>query len=202
VVNDLARLHPEQFAPNRTAEDVRNYLRQNGVGIDCAGSVQLALLHLKGLSPGQGPKLGLRARLDEDLTRLPGDKFRSLSDPRSFRPGDLIIMDPPPNDKFGHTVIVTERTTGPITPAEAAILSRDFPGLAAPGNDVVRIGVASSFGWDGPQERTWIFDPSTGQWGDLGGHLFDDDGRGHTTSLPARHSGPWDHHIQGTYRAR
>src|SRR4051812_38191419 len=42
VVNDLARLHPHEFAPNKTAEDIRRYLRKNGVGIDCAGSVQLA----------------------------------------------------------------------------------------------------------------------------------------------------------------
>jgi len=67
---------------------------------------------------------------------------------------------------------------------------------------VVRIGVASSFGGDGPQERTWIFDPSTGQWGDLGGHLFDDNGNGHTTPTPWRHSGPWDHKIQGMYHAQ
>jgi hypothetical protein len=201
VVNELARLHPEQFAPDRSAEDVRNYLRQNGVGIDCAGSVQLALLHLKGLSPNQGAKLGLHRRLDEDLTRLPKERFRKLPNPTALRAGDLVILRPPLNDKFGHTVIVTETAVGPITPAEAAVLSRQFPDLATPGKEVVRIGVASSFGWEGPQERTWIFDPSTGQWGDLGGHLFDDDGAGHSTSTPGHHSGPWDHTIHGMYHA-
>jgi hypothetical protein len=35
----------------------------------------------------------------------------------------------------------------------------------------------------------------------LGGHLFDDDDTGHPTSVPGRHSGPWDHLIQGMYHA-
>jgi hypothetical protein len=201
VVNELARLHPEQFATDRSAEDVRNYLRQNGVGIDCAGSVQLALLHLKGLSSNQGPKLGLRQRLDEDLTSLRRSHFQKLPNPSALRAGDLIILRPPENDKFGHTVIVTQTTAGAITSAEAATLSRQFPDLATPGKEVLRIGVASSFGWEGPQERTWIFDPSTGQWGDLGGNLFDGDGAGHSTSVPGRHSGPWDHKIDGMYHA-
>jgi hypothetical protein len=202
VVRDLARLHPEEFAPDRSAEDVRNYLRSNGVGIDCAGTVQLALLDLKNLPADGGPRLGLRRRLDEDLTRLSGNShFRKLADPAALRPGDLVILDPPTNDTVGHTVIVTSSSSGPLTPEEAATLADQFPDLATPGRDVVRIGVASSFGWEGPQERTWVFDPSTGRWGDLGGHLFDDDGRGNSTPTPGHHSGPWDHTVRGMYRA-
>jgi hypothetical protein len=47
-----------------------------------------------------------------------------------------------------------------------------------------------------------VYEPETGQWGDLGGQLFDDDGTGHRTPAPGHHSGPWDHEIQGMYRAR
>jgi hypothetical protein len=203
VVRDLARLHPEEFALDRSAEDVRNYLRSNGVGIDCAGAVQLALLDLKGLPANGGPRLGLRRRLDEDLTRLSGNAhFRKLADPSALRPGDLVILNPPANDAVGHTVIVTGASSGPLTPEEAAALAEPFPELSESGSEVVRIDVASSFGWEGPQERTWVFDPSTGAWGDLGGHLFDDDGHGQSTPTPGPHSGPWDHTIRGMYRAR
>jgi len=204
VVNDLARLHPEEFAPGKTREDVRNYLRTNGVGIDCAGSVQLAFFDCRGLTPEEGrEKFGLKIRLNEDLTGLKGKKgITELEDPNNLRPGDLIILKKPANDAVGHTVIVTDKTVGPLTPEEAAILSRHFPDLAIPGKDLVRISVASSFGWQGPQERTWVFDPSTEKWGDLGGHLFDDDGQGHSTSTPDLHSGPWNHEMQGMYHAR
>ncbi len=203
VVRDLARLHPDEFSPDRDAEDVRDYLRANGVGIDCAGAVQLALLDLKDLDADAGSRLGLRRRLDEDLTRLAANPhFLKLTDPRALGPGDLVILNRPVNDAVGHTVIVTGSSRGPLTLEEAATLSAKFPEIATPGRDVVRIGVASSFGWEGPQERTWVFDPLTGAWGDLGGHLFDDDGQGRSTPTPGHHSGPWDHTIQGMYRAR
>jgi hypothetical protein len=203
VVRDLARLHPAEFAADRAAEDVRNYLRSNGVGIDCAGAVQLALLDLQGLASDAGARLGLRRRLDEDLTRLSGNPhFRKLAHPEALRPGDLVILDPPENDAVGHTVIVTGASRGPLTNEDAAALAELFPELDVPGRDVVRIEVASSFGWDGPQERTWVYDPSSGAWGDLGGHLFDDDGHGQSTPTPGPHSGPWDHTIRGMYRAR
>jgi hypothetical protein len=203
VVRDLARLHPEEFAADRPAEDVRNYLRSKGVGIDCAGAVQLALLDLRGLPSDAGPRLGLRRRLDEDLTRLSGNPhFRKLADPAALRPGDLVILNPPVDDLVGHTVIVTGASRAPLTVEEAAALAEPFPELGESGRDVIRIDVASSFGWEGPQERTWVYDPSTGAWGDLGGHLFDDDGRGGTTPTPGPHSGPWNHTIRGMYRAR
>src|SRR5258708_4646431 len=203
VVDDLTRLHPEEFALDRSAEDIRNYLRSNGVGIDCAGSVQLALLDLLGYRADAGTEIGLKRRLDEDLTHLASNPhFRKVADPEHLRPGDLVILNPPETDSVGHTVIVTSRTRAKLTAGEAAALSVDFPDLALPGRDVIRIGVASSFGWDGPEERTWIFDPSSERWGDLGGHLFDENANGEATALPGRHSGPWDHTIEGMYRAR
>jgi hypothetical protein len=203
VVNDLARLHPEEFAPNKNAEDVRNYLRRNGVGIDCAGSVQLAFFDCHGLSPQAGrERFGLKIRLNEDLSNLRGKRgIAELRNPKKLRPGDLVILKKPADDAVGHTVIVTDRSVAPLTPEEAAILSRYFPELATPGKEVVRVSVASSFGGQGPQERKWIFDPATKKWGDLGGQLFDDDGHGHSTSTPGPHSGPWNHDIEGMYHA-
>jgi cell wall-associated NlpC family hydrolase len=205
VVKDLARLHPEEFSPAKSTEDIRSYLRTNGVGIDCAGSVQLALFDCRGLSPERGrQRFGLARRLDEDLSRLKKnrDTFAELPNPSELRPGDLIILRKPARGVVGHTVIVSEKTVAPLTSDEAAVLSSDFPALAMVGKNVVRISVASSFGREGPQERTWIFDPSTRSWGDLGGHLFDDDGHGSTTPTPGVHSGPWDHDLEGMYRAR
>jgi hypothetical protein len=202
VVGDLARLHPEEFAIDRSAEDVRDYLRSNGVGIDCAGSVQLALLDLLGHRGDAGAALGLKRRLDEDLTHLASNgHFRKVAAPEQLRPGDLVILDPPEDDTVGHTVIVTTRSRARLTRDEAAALSADFPDVAIAGREVVRVGVASSFGWDGPEERTWIFDPETGEWADLGGHLFDATPTHDPTPTPGRHSGPWNHTIEGMYRA-
>ena len=64
----------------------------------------------------------------------------------------------------------------------------------------MKVSVASSFGYEGPQERVWVYDPETKSWGDLGGHLFDDNGAGRRTlANSVKHSGPWDHDIQGMY---
>jgi hypothetical protein len=205
VVRDLAERHPEAFAPERSAEDVRNYLREVGVGIDCAGSVQLALFDCHGLSPESGKAhFHLRTRLNEDLTQLDGKpQFSKVADPPNLRPSDLIILKPPRGESVGHTVIVTDQTAATLTDAEAKTLSRDFPALAVAGKPVVKVSVASSFGYEGPQERVWVYDPTTKSWGDLGGHLFDDDGTGaHTPARGPVHSGPWDHDIQGMYHPR
>jgi hypothetical protein len=205
VVRDLAARHPEQFASDRKPEQVRQYLRSLGVGIDCAGSVQLALFESRGLSPEEGKAhFGLRARLNEDLSLLDGKpQFKKLTDPASLRPSDLIILRPPRGESVGHTVIVTDSTPATLTASEASSLARDFPSLAVAGKRVVKISVASSFGFEGPQERVWVYDPETKSWGDLGGSLFDDAGAGKRTPTgPGTHSGPWDHDIQGMYHAK
>ena len=109
-------------------------------------------------------------------------------------PSDLIILRPPRGESVGHTVIVTEQVTANLTDAEAKTLSRAFPALAVPGKAVVKVSVASSFGYEGPQERVWVYDPETKSWGDLGGQLFDDNGAGRRTPTGSiMHSGPWDH---------
>jgi hypothetical protein len=201
VVRDLAQRHPEQFAPEKNAEQVRNYLRGVGVGIDCAGSVQLALCDARGLSPETGKaRFGLRARLNEDLTLLDGKpQFQKIADPASLRPSDLIILRPPRGESVGHTVIVTERAAATLTPDEAKALSLEFPAIAVAGKPVVKVSVASSFGFEGPQERVWVYDPETMSWGDLGGTLFDER---RTPTGRSLHSGPWNHDIQGMYHAR
>ena len=205
VVRDLAELHPEEFGPDKSAEQVRNYLRDVGVGIDCAGSVQLALFDSRGFSPESGRvHFGLRQRLNEDLTQLDRkSQFQKVVDPADLRPSDLIILKPPRGEAVGHTVIVTDRSPATLTESEARTLSREFPALAVAGKEVVKVSVASSFGFEGPQERVWVYDPETKTWGDLGGHLFDDDGGGRRTPANSHaHSGPWNHDIHGMYHAR
>jgi len=205
VVHDLAQRHPAEFAPEKSAEQVRDYLRSVGVGIDCAGSVQLALFDSRGLSPESGKvRFGMRPRLNEDLTQLDGKpQFARVADPAKLRPSDLIILKPPRGESVGHTVIVTDQAPATLTEAEASALSREFPALAVAGKPVVKVSVASSFGYEGPQERVWVYDPATKSWGELGGSLFDDDGAGRRTPSNSRaHSGPWDHDVQGMYHAR
>jgi hypothetical protein len=205
VVRDLAERHPEEFAADKKPEQVRHYLRSLGVGIDCAGSVQLALFESRGLSPEAGrAHFGLRARLNEDLSLLDGKpQFAKIADPASLRPSDLVILHPPRGERVGHTVIVTDTTPATLTASEASALSHDFPVLAIAGKPVIKVSVASSFGFEGPQERVWVYDPESKSWGDLGGNLFDDaGGGGRTPTGRARHSGPWDHDIQGMYHPK
>jgi hypothetical protein len=205
IVNDLAVRHPEAFALDRAPEQVRDYLRSLGVGIDCAGSVQLALFASRGLTPDAGKvHFGLRERVNEDLTLLANNpRFGRVLDPADLRPSDLIILHPPSYEKVGHTVIVTDRKNAELTAAEAKTLAARYPAVAVAGKPVVKVSVASSFGREGPQERTWVYDPATGSWGDLGGTLFDDAGGGRRTSVNVqKHSGPWDHPIEGMYHAK
>ena len=160
---DLATRHPEEFAPQRDAEQVRNYLRSLGVGIDCAGSVQLALFEAHGLSPEWGSHTFSCGRASTKISPCSMGKASSR-DPASLRPSNLIILRPPRGESVGHTVIVTERVSANLTDAEAKTLSRAFPALAVPGKAVVKVSVASSFGYEGPQERVWVYDPETKSW--------------------------------------
>jgi hypothetical protein len=87
--------------------------------------------------------------------------------------------DLPPDDEFGHTVIVVEKRFATLDDAS-----------------VVLISVMSSWGHEGPAERTWVYDPANESWSDLGGTFTD----GTPFETPA--SGPWDHPMRGIYHAR
>jgi hypothetical protein len=107
--------------------------------------------------------------------------FEKIGDPSAVRPGDIIVLDPPFFDYFGHKVIVVEKRVAPLD------------GFGSP---VVLISVMSSWGHEGPAERTWVYDPATGSWSDRGGSFTD----GTPFRSPA--SGPWDHPMRGIYHAR
>ena len=173
VVAELARRDPAAFAPERTRDEIRAYLSELGIGIDCAGSVAQALYACRGCSRRQ---LGLGGLYDAIFAGIDYNRaFEKVADPSAVRPGDVIVLDPPPDDCFGHKVIVVDkRVAGPV----------------------VFISVMSSWGHEGPAERTWVYDPATGSWGDLGGVFTDG------TPFVSPASGPWDHPMRGIYRAR
>ena len=173
VVEELARRDPAAFAPERTRDEIRAYLADLGIGIDCSGSVVQALYACRGCDRrrlGLGDlHQGIFAGIDNNRA------FAKIADPSQVRPGDIIILGAPPDDCYGHKVIVVEKR------------------VASP---VVFISVMSSWGHEGPAERTWVYDPATESWGDLGGVFTD----GTPFTSPA--SGPWDHPLRGIYRAR
>ena len=88
------------------------------------------------------------------------------------RVGDLFILDPPPNDRVGHTVIVAGHhpaTEGDLTQLPEAVRgqARAFLGRG----DVQAFEVDSSWGsgdeglgGGGVQRRVWLHSPSTGEW--------------------------------------
>lgn len=183
VVSELARRDPAAFAPDKTRSQIRAYLSDLGIGIDCAGTVAQAFYACHGVDESVGRRrFGLRALHDGIFAGI--DKnlaFEKIGDPSAVRPGDIIVLDPPSFDYFGHKVIVVDKR----------IASLD--GFDSP---VVLISVMSSWGHEGPAERTWVYDPSTGSWSDRGGSFTD----GTPFQSPA--SGPWDHPLRGIYHAR
>jgi hypothetical protein len=181
VVGELARRNPAAFAPEKTRDQIRAYLADLGVGIDCAGTVVQAFYACHGVSENAGRRrFGLRELHEGIFANIDRNRaFERVADPVAVCPGDLIILAPPPDDEFGHKVLVTEKRFGAIG---------DTP--------VVLISVMSSWGQKGPAERTWAYDPAARVWTDLGGTFTD----GTPFASPA--SGPWDHPMQGIYHAR
>lgn len=182
VVDALAARHPEKFtSPDRA----RTYLRQLGVGVDCAGFVQLALSRVHG---GSRPPFGLLDRGMENLSRLGSNpSFRRVGSPIDARPGDVITLKPPGDGEPGHTVIVTECATTPGSSLTGVGVDLQ------PSDRVVLLKVASSWGGGrGPQEVTWTYNERTHKWGTLNettGSVIES----------ADPRGPYNHALEGIF---
>jgi hypothetical protein len=195
IIQALDRRDPTLF--RGSPDSVRAQLVRLGIGIDCAGSVQLALFASRGLDERSGPStLHFRNRLLDNFSSLAHNAaFVRVSDPTELRPGDVLSLGAPPWDQYGHKVIVADRRTATLTVADAADLT---PRRAiAAGHEVVLLDVASSWGGDGPGEHTWAFDPQSGAWASVGmGRRVSGDPMDHAGG------GPWDHPLLGMYRPR
>ena len=167
-----------------------------GLGIDCAGYVQLAFLAVHG---GTRDTWGFKSIGNENLSQLRGNKaFERAATPVAARPGDLIFLKAPPGDDVGHTVLVKDRTV--FTPEQADSLSRAHPGYARPGDRIHVIEVHGSWSagergnldTGGLQSRQFLFNERTGTWADVHG--------GEVVPQP---NGPYNGHpVEGIYHPR
>jgi len=167
------------------AQVVRRMQLEFGIGIDCAGYVQLAFAFMAqgkdNLTADERERLGLkRAVGDERLESLPAAHFQkvSLDDAQT---GDLIVMTPRKDDDGSmHTVIVVDHMTDRgvhkflVDASWGRLYGDDASGIA---------------------RRTLVFDSNTNLWSDI--HPV----RG--SSVNENSTGPYNGHgIKGVFRAR
>jgi hypothetical protein len=167
-----------------------------GIGIDCAGYVQLAFLDVHG---GTRESWGFKSIGNENLSQLKGNgAFERATTPVGAGPGDLIFLKPPPGDRVGHTVLVRGRTV--LTPEQAGTLSKAHPAYAGPGDRIHVIEVHGSWGAGdrgnldvgGLQARQFLYNEATGTWADVHG--------GEVVPQP---NGPYNGHaVEGIYSPR
>lgn len=197
----------EQISPNTKfplsdADAVRLMQWDNGVGVDCAGYVQQEFLAVHG---GARADWGFDARIgDENLASLKGNKHFQNVKPADAQVGDLMILDKPPGERVGHTVMVQD--VHAMTDAERA----KFPGiekLAKKGEPVRVFVVEASFGSGGQgdparggvQRRVFLLNEATGQWGDM---RRDWSTKSDPKVVLSNNSGPYDHPMNGIFHPK
>jgi len=142
---------------------VRRLMCEYGIGLDCAGYVQQALVAAHGITRAQ-------AGLDPDMTN---ENLSHLSSPRfsrvpveDARAGDVVALGPPPGShEVGHRLIVFDRHDA--SPDEVARYCR--AGTSLDPSHLTVLSVDSSFGSGalpakgGVQRQTWLYDGKS--WG-------------------------------------
>jgi hypothetical protein len=170
------------------AQSIRRMQREFGIGIDCAGYVQLAFIYAF-MGSDDDPtttrlNLGLQERRgNERLSSLPSSHFRKLANVTDAETGDLLVLRPRDGDadRAWHTVIIVERT--------ASSTEHTFLGDASWGTDL--------YGEDagGIGRRQLVHDTATGEWWDI--HPLTG-AQAHRNTV-----GPYaEHHLHGVFRAR
>lgn len=171
---DAGRLPPP---PGDVASRIRRMQWDHGIGVDCAGYAKQALI---ATSPRPLPLRNPGAESFTDLDTTRAGAFAKLPIEKA-RPGDLITLDPMPNEHWGHNVIV-------------------YSHVVKNGLHVFEVDSSWGAGEHGSEEGgfrrdTWTYDPSTRIWGS---HLPG-------TSPPVlvtSGEGPAGDRYHGTYRPR
>lgn len=181
AVERLACLNPSQFT---NPADAHELLEAAGLGVDCSGAVQIMIRHLLGTNDNKS--LGLNPSLVENFARMRQREAKhhfSYSDnPLRLRPGDIVTLDATVPNAVGHVVMVQDTRFEIAKPG----------GFGEPGDALMRVRVASSWGGRGAAIETWVYDLATRQWATLS-----EDG----TYQPTPH-GPYDHYYTGHYRSK
>jgi hypothetical protein len=167
---------------------IRRMQREVGIGIDCAGYVQLAFIFTFTGSDDDPKKtrlnLGLQERRgNERLSDLPSSHFKKLASVTDAETGDLLVLRPRDGDidRAWHTVMIVERTS---SGTEHTFLGDASWGIDLYGENAGGIG-----------RRQLVHDTATGEWWDI--HPL--------TGAEAHRNtvGPYaKHHLHGVFRAR
>ncbi len=171
---DAGRLPP---APGDVASRIRRMQWDYGIGVDCAGYSKQAIL---ASSPHAVP---LRAAGAESFRDLDGARARSFAKLpiEKARPGDLITLDPGPNERWGHNVVVYSHVM------KGALHVLEVDSSWGAGSDGSEQG--------GFRRDTWTYDPATKLWGS---HV---PGSSPPLLVTSGH-GPAGDRYHGTYRPR
>jgi hypothetical protein len=167
---------------------IRRMQREFGIGIDCAGYVQLAFIYAFTGSDDDPRKtrlnLGLQERRgNERLSDLPSSHFKKLASITDAETGDLLVLRPRDGDidRAWHTVMIVERTSSGT--------EHTFLGDASWGTDLYGENAG------GIGRRQLVHDTATGEWWDI--HPL--------TGAEAHRNtvGPYaEHLLHGVFRAR
>jgi V8-like Glu-specific endopeptidase len=167
---------------------IRRMQREFGIGIDCAGYVQLAFIYAFMRSDNDSKQtrqnLGLQERRgNERLSSLPSSHFKKLTSVTDAETGDLLVLKPRDGDadRAWHTVIIVERSSSGT--------EHTFLGDASWGTDL--------YGEDagGIARRQLVHDTATGEWWDI--HPITGD-EAHRNRV-----GPYNKHkLYGVFRAK
>ncbi len=191
----IARGHLGPVDAKNAPEAIQALQWKYGVGIDCAGYVQRALLSIHGKSPSEHDRkaMGLTpSPNNENFASLPTNPKFSKVGVANARPGDIMTLKAPAKGDVGHVVLV--RSNKVLMAAEAKAM-----GLAGTGPHRA-LEVDSSWGagelgkGGGVKRQTWIYDEGNKSWSS-----WDPT----TKKLTASNAGgPYDHELDGIFRPK
>jgi hypothetical protein len=187
---DQGKLSPDMAKPLQAR--IRDLMWTYCIGMDCAGFAQQAYLAAHGIDRARARFKGV---LDENLTNPPLDKRGYVRlEPSQLRAGDLLILDPPPDESVGHALVVRDQYQ--MRAYEISGLLNDYPPAESfvVGGPVRVIEVQSSWGAGGVAQNggvkreVWLYNEETKLWADVvGGQL-------------RVGSSPYGHPMNGMYR--
>ena len=171
---------------------VRTMMCNYGIGLDCAGYTQQAFMASRGVRRSQTE---LVPPDRENLSGLSQKGFSRI-DMADARPGDVIVLKPPPHEPFGHTAIVHDARYATADEWRALVAKHpDARDLNL--SHLKRLEVDSSWGSGadpligGVDRRTWWHDESSDKW-----VTETKDG------ILVSHQPYWNHPLEGAYRPR
>jgi hypothetical protein len=179
------------------SETIRMMQWDHGVGIDCAGYVSQAFVGVHG---GNNGKYGLQETNNENLMYLKGNKHFTQVKPEQIKPGDLIALDPPKNEHVGHTLLVRSHHVATKEERDHFVHTDDSFEKRSDKIHIYEVDASWGAGASGKleggvQRRIFIYNETTGKWGEAD----QPDKNGDFEVRPSTTNGPYNHPMNGIY---